>query len=73
MALLNRLTFLQQTKEEYMSNTIQYRIKSVYGNEMKYPANEIAVKFSELLQTKTFTDAMVRKIEALGFNFIQVL
>lgn len=53
--------------------TIQYRKKNVYGNELNYPACEVSNKFADLLGIKSFTATQIKKIEALGYNFVQVI
>lgn len=51
--------------------TITVEIKSVYGNEMIYPACETAKQFAALIGTKTLTREAIAKIKALGYS-IQV-
>jgi archaellum biogenesis ATPase FlaH len=51
--------------------TITVEIKSVYGNEMIYPACDKARQFAALIGTKTLTRDAINKIKALGYD-IQV-
>ena len=41
--------------------------KSVYGNVLVYPNNDVAVKFTQLLGKKTFTSFDLRIIESMGY------
>jgi hypothetical protein len=50
---------------------ITVEIKSVYGNEMIYPACDKARQFAALIGTKTLTRDAIAKIKALGYE-IQV-
>ena len=52
--------------------TIEYRIKNVYGNEMTYPANELANKFADLLKVKTFNISQLNKLADLGYELKRV-
>lgn len=52
--------------------TIQIKIKSVYGNQLIYPANDTAEKFTTLLGKKTFTQTELEIIKSLGFHIEQV-
>ncbi len=48
---------------------IQVEIKSNYGNRAVYPACDISRKLAALIGTKTFTDAAIEQIKALGYIF----
>lgn len=50
-----------------------YRIKSVYGNDLIYPANDIADKFINLLGKKTFSKVDLAIISNLGYEIKQVI
>lgn len=52
--------------------TVQIKIKSVYGKDLIYPANETAEKFVRLLDKKTFTKEQLVAIQALGYEVQQV-
>lgn len=41
--------------------------KSVYGNELMYPADETAYKFCKLLSVKTLSPTHIRLIGDLGY------
>jgi len=56
-----------------MNNQFQYRIKQVYGKDLVYPANEIAIHFAALLQQKTFNDVQLKLISNLGYNIERVM
>lgn len=55
-----------------MSTVLKIKIKSVYGNEMIYPANDVAEKFCNLLGKKTLSDRDLGVIIQLGFKVEQV-
>jgi hypothetical protein len=50
-----------------------YRIKSVYGNDLIYPVNDTAQKFSNLLGKKTFSRVDLAIIGNLGYTISQVI
>lgn len=50
-----------------------YRIKSVYGNDLIYPVNDTAQKFSNLLGKKTFSRSDLAIIANLGYKINQVM
>lgn len=52
---------------------LTYRIKSVYGNDLIYPANDIANKFINLLGKKTFSKTDLAIISNMGYTTIQVI
>lgn len=43
-------------------------VKSVYGNEMIYPACPVSKIFAELTETKTLSRYAIGKIKALGYT-----
>lgn len=45
-------------------------IKKIYGNDVIYPACERAELLAQLAGTKTFTEAAIKTIKALGYTFI---
>lgn len=47
---------------------IQVQLRSVYGRELIYPVNEMALKFTKLLGRKTLTKSDIAHIKALGFE-----
>ena len=51
-----------------MNITISVREKSVWGNVLIYPNNDVAVKFTQLLGKKTFTSIDLKIIESLGYE-----
>lgn len=51
---------------------LKIKIKSVYGNELIYPANETADLFCKLLGKKTFNQRDLEAIKALGYTIEQV-
>ena len=51
---------------------VQVVLKNVYGNELVYPANEVAHKFAALLNVKSFNRHQIESIKALGYEFVQV-
>ena len=48
-----------------MYMTVQ--VRSVYGNDLVYPADDAAVLFASLLGVKSFNAHQVRTIRALGY------
>lgn len=54
--------------------TIEYYIKSNYGNNMMYVKSDTQrVAITSLTGAKTLTASAKRALEVLGFNFVQVL
>jgi hypothetical protein len=51
-----------------MNTTISVKEKSVWGNVLVYPNNETAVKFTQLLNKKTFAPIDLEIIKSLGYN-----
>jgi copper chaperone CopZ len=45
---------------------VQVQIKNVYGNELIYPVNDVAVNFARIAGTKTLTREVIAHIKALG-------
>jgi hypothetical protein len=46
---------------------ITLRIASNFGNRAVYPACDVSHKLADLIGTKTFTDAALKKLAALGY------
>ena len=46
---------------------ITVQVRSVYGNDLVYPADDAAVLFASLLGVKSFNAHQVRTIRALGY------
>ena len=55
----------EQTQTE--PPTVAFYVRSVYGNQMRYPANETAQRFASLLGVKTLSTKQLAEIGALGF------
>jgi len=51
-----------------MNQIISIKEKSVYGNTLLYPNNEVANKFLQLLGKKTFHHTDLTIIESLGYK-----
>ena len=49
------------------------KVKQVYGNDMIYPVNDIAQKFSNLLGKKTFSKVDLAIISNLGYKITQTM
>ncbi len=63
-----------QVINKYMKQTIEYRIKQVYGKDTMYIVDELFQKNVEKLTgRKTMTDSDKRTLEALGIVFKQVI
>jgi hypothetical protein len=48
----------------------EFKEKSVYGNVLYYPHNDVATKFATLLGKKTFSYSDIFNISQLGFETI---
>ena len=46
---------------------ITVQVRSVYGNELVYPADDQAVLFASLVGAKTFNAKQLGQIRALGY------
>ena len=46
---------------------ITVQVRSVYGNELVYPADDQAVLFASLVNAKTFNARQIGQIRALGY------
>jgi hypothetical protein len=55
-----------------MDKIMQIEVKSVYGKELVYPANQIACKFSLLTGQKTFSHQQLALIESMGYTITLV-
>lgn len=51
---------------------LQIKIKSVYGVERIYPANDVAERMTKLIGQKTFTKEHLILIAGLGFIIEQI-
>jgi hypothetical protein len=47
---------------------LQYRIKQVYGNDMMYPANDVAEIIVRLTGKKTLDENALKQAAQLGFE-----
>ena len=61
------------THMESEMNIIEVEVRSVYGNKMVYPANELAHKFAKLLGVKTFNRTQVLGMKDLRYTVGQVV
>lgn len=52
---------------------IEVEVRSVYGNKLAYPANELAHKFAKLLNTKTFNRETIAGLKDMGYVVGQVV
>lgn len=50
----------------------RFYFRNVYGTMKIYPANSVAEEFAKLMQVKTFSQADLLAIEALGFALVQM-
>jgi hypothetical protein len=55
-----------------MEKIMQVEVKSVYGKELVYPANQIARQFALLTGQKTFSHDQLAVIESMGYTITQV-
>ena len=51
-----------------MEQVVTVQVRSVYGNELVYPACRHAVLFAEIAGTKTLSESVLRRIRALGYE-----
>jgi hypothetical protein len=58
--------------ERAMPPEIQVFHKSVYGKTLVYPANALAHKFANLLNTKTFPSQTLAGLTDMGFAVVRV-
>lgn len=56
-----------------MNLKIQIRKKTVYGNDLTYPANEIAAELVKLTGKKTFTADELDILKSVGFEIEQII
>lgn len=52
--------------------TLEVTVKSVYGIDKIYPANETAQLFAEIAGTKTLSTNVIAHAEALGFAIVEI-
>ena len=52
-----------------MNTHAQVTIKTIYGQDRVYPANDVAYSLAALLGSKTFTKEQLAKARELGFTF----
>ena len=58
--------------KEVASRILEVEIRSVYGNQMIYPANKVAQDFADLLNVKTFNKYQIEGIKKLGYEIVRV-
>jgi hypothetical protein len=51
-----------------MNTELIVEIKTVYGNETIYPANDTAQVFADLIGTKTLSRLKLGLIQAMGYS-----
>lgn len=55
-----------------MNNQLHIQIKTVFGKEMIYPANDQARRLCEMVGSKTLTPQIIRDAQGMGFSFLTV-
>lgn len=55
-----------------MNNQLHIKIKTVFGKEMIYPANDQARRLCEMVGSKTLTPQIIRDAQGMGFSFLTV-
>lgn len=55
-----------------MNEIVQVEVRSVYGCDRIYPANDAAVTLAALAGKRTFSDADLKLIRELGFRVEEV-
>jgi 2-keto-3-deoxy-6-phosphogluconate aldolase len=51
-----------------MNTNLEIHVRTVYGNETIYPANDVARHFAAIAGTKTLLPKTLRSAQALGFT-----
>lgn len=51
---------------------LKVQLKSVYGNDLIYPACDVSKSFLQALSLKTFTPAALSAVKALGFKLVVI-
>jgi len=54
------------------NNIVEVEVRSVYGNDMIYPANDVAERFTNLTGKKTLSRTDLANIRAIGFEVKEV-
>ena len=62
---MRRLVSIAETKTMHALVTI----KTIYGQDRVYPANDTAMALAALLGSKTFTREQIAKAKELGYTF----
>jgi hypothetical protein len=47
---------------------ITVQVRNVYGNDLVYPYDDTALMFARLTSSKTFSQANLQTIKALGYS-----
>lgn len=55
-----------------MNNQLHIQIKTVFGKEMIYPANDQARRLCEMVGSKTLTPQIIRDACTMGFVMVEV-
>lgn len=55
-----------------MNNQLHIQIKTVFGKEMIYPANDQARRLCEMVGSKTLTPQIIRDAQGMGFVIAEV-
>ena len=50
-----------------MDNVLKIKIRSVYGRNMAYPANDVAHKFAKIFGTKTSPRETLAALKDIGY------
>jgi hypothetical protein len=61
---------LKGDSEMATENVCTVEVRSVYGNETVYPADEAATLFCQIAGTRTLTRDMITSIRALGYAVV---
>jgi hypothetical protein len=51
---------------------IEVFVRNVYGNQLVYPANQLALQFAQLVDNRTFSFRQLDLIRALGVEVVHV-
>jgi len=65
-------TFETNRKGANMNNIVEIDVKTVYGQELSYPRNAVALTFAKLTGKKTLTANNLKHILNLGYEIKQV-
>ena len=64
-----QLALNNNTRSKTMNTHALVTIKTIYGQDRVYPANDVAYALAALLGAKSFTREQIAKAKELGYTF----